>query len=40
MTDEEYYERVHQARKRVQPATYVYHRTAEPMVADGCLDSG
>ena len=39
MTDEEYYERIRQARKVVQPTTYVCYRATEPIVADGRLDA-
>lgn len=39
MTDQEYFDRVAQARKRVRPATYVCYRTATPIVADGRLDA-
>ena len=37
MTDEEYFERVRQARQCVQPATYVCYRTSDPIAADGRL---
>lgn len=39
MTDQAYYDRVTEARKRVQPATYICYRAAESIVVDGRLES-
>ena len=39
MTDKEYFDRLARVQPSVQPATYVCHRPAEPVVVDGRLDA-
>jgi hypothetical protein len=39
MTDQAYYDRVTEARKRVQPVTYVCYRAAESIIVDGRLEA-
>ena len=39
MTDQAYYDRVTEARNRVQPVTYVCYRAAETIIVDGRLEA-
>ncbi|MBM3265093.1 MAG: carbohydrate-binding family 9-like protein [candidate division Zixibacteria bacterium] len=38
MTDQEYFARVEETKKKVRPATYVCHHVDEPFIVDGRID--